>query len=121
METNSSTMDAARQRLFHEVQRQFNETYPYLNLEAVKTEPGERIVPTNDTDSLLAKTLLADQIHLDGHMRVAELESALEQHFGHPVKVLRKSGHTWLETRLTRAWTLHQQNEQGRSIAHGFD
>lgn len=115
-------MDAANQRLFLEVQRQFNETYPYLSLEAAKKEKGEyHSAGAADGCRQQAQTLLSDHIHLDDHMKVAELEAALEQHFGHPIKVFRKNGHTWMETRLTRAWTIRQQNEQGRSIAHGFD
>jgi hypothetical protein len=53
-------------------------------------------------------------------MTVSELESLLLQLFGLPVQVYRKSGNFWMETRMTRDWTLKQQNEHGKDIASGF-
>lgn len=108
-----------RERLFQEVRHRFSELYPFLTIEAVRKTPIDRASPAQK-EARQARDLLHD-IGLSDDMNVADLEIALEQWFGHPIQVLRKNGHSWMETRLTRAWTIQQQNEQGRNIANGFD
>jgi hypothetical protein len=121
MDRNTRVVDAPRQRLFMEVQRQFNENYPFLSIQWVKRTGGIVINRAEGRETQQAASLLARDIGLSDDMRVADLEAALEQWFGYPVQVLRRAGNSWMETGMTRNWTLLQQNEQGRNIARGFE
>lgn len=56
-------------------------------------------------------------IHLDKNTSVQQLEEKLRRIYGLTVQVLRKSGKSWLETRLTSGWTLGEQNFQGESLS----
>lgn len=120
METNLRVVDAPRQRLFAEVQRQFNDAYPYLAIQWIKKSGGGVVNWADGSERQQAAAVLIRDIGVRDEMIVADLEAALEQWFGHPVQVLRKVGNSWMETRMTRNWTLYQQNEQGRNIARGF-
>lgn len=96
-----------RQHLIKEVQEEFNRTYPFLKIEFLKkttTLPNE----------------MAEEIEVSDSMKVVELEEQLEGRFGLSVQVYRKSGNLWIETRMTRHWTLGQQNEHGEDIASTF-
>ncbi|TDW96708.1 hypothetical protein [Dinghuibacter silviterrae] len=106
-------MDTIRQRLFAEIQRQFNEAYPYLCIQWVK-RAGVVVVSGSDTTGRQqAADLLIRVIGMSDDMTVADLEVALEQWFGYPIQVLRRAGNSWMETRMTRNWTLYQQNQIG--------
>lgn len=108
----------------HEVQEEFNSAYPYLKIEFFRSRP-KKAVPTTAAN-LLTHSLTIDEArrtHHNGHlelydsMKVAELEQAFHDHYGLNVQVFRKSGSVWLETTMTDAWTLKQQNDHGREIS----
>jgi hypothetical protein len=115
-----------RQQLIGMVQEEFTRVYPFLKLEfrntvhqALSSMDGSN-VHTEDHVRDGARNLLEKDIRLSDNMTVSELESLLLQLFGLPVQVYRKSGNFWMETRMTRDWTLKQQNEHGKDIASGF-
>lgn len=113
---------ADRQRLLKEVQEEFIMTYPFLKIEFFKkeaTSPEEKI-SGEEMARMGAKGFLRDRIGITDDMKVGELERALEEQAGLPAQVLRKSGNLWMETRMTRHWTLRQQNDHGADIASGF-
>ena len=57
-------------------------------------------------------------IEVKPEMNVSTFEKLFEDRFGLYVQVFRKSGSIWLETSATDSWTLEQQNEEGKSLAH---
>jgi len=134
-----------RQELIRGVQEEFNETYPFLKIEfskkketltgeehakmeqllSGKEKPFEIIetpVPVEEPNReqfirAAARQLLWDDFGLTDDMKVTELEILLQYQFSLPVQILRKSGHLWMETRMSRTWTLRQQNDHGEDIA----
>lgn len=122
----------ARQELIKGVQEEFSKTYPYLKVEFSKKRelssgspvdnlllPEENRNDENDI-RLAAKKILWEDFGLSDEMQVSELEILLQYQFGLPVQILRKSGNLWMETRMSRHWTLRQQNNHGEDIASGF-
>jgi hypothetical protein len=141
MKINSSQ----RQRLIKEVQKEFGNTWPYLKIDYGQRmgkgpEPGgENSLngigvngresgdaqqsgdnPEKEMIRSAAKELLWHDFALTGETLVSELEILLQYEFGLPLQIYRKSGNLWLETRMTRHWTIRQQNEQGAEIATGY-
>lgn len=108
------------------VQEEFNRAFPYLKIEFGKL--GNTTMPlfkggdpsSEDNVREGAKKLLEKDIRLSGDMKVSELEASIQQLFGSPVQVYRKIGNFWMETRLSREWTLKQHNEHGRDLASGL-
>jgi hypothetical protein len=49
-------------------------------------------------------------------MKVIELEAMFTNYYALKTQVFRKSGKIWLETTVTDAWTLEEQNSQGETI-----
>jgi len=127
----------ARQRLIKGVQSAFTERYPYLRINMLKDKAGhlaqgstghgqpgtmqEAMEQMGEEEIRQdARRLLWERFGLSDDSMVGELEVLLEYEFGRPVQILRKSGNLWLETRMTRHWTLRQQNDHGHDIALGF-
>ena len=104
-----------------EVEREFNRNYPFLKIEFAKNGAGSLDSPgyqgaDNDILQSRAKHLLLNELGLNDAMKVSELEAVLQQVFDYPVQVFRKSGNFWIGTRMTRNWSLKQQNDQGREL-----
>lgn len=101
---------------FSFVQQKFNEFFPYLRIEFYKGSPKR---PVN-TDLILGELhphTLNGSILINETCLVKDLESSFYTVFKVYLKVLRKSGESWLETRLTSDWSLYQQNNQGKEIS----
>ena len=131
-----------RQRFIKEVQKEFGNAWPYLKIDyGQRGGMGRSIEPegdgsSNDRDNgegqqtgesseremirEAAKELLWHDFALTGDTLVSELEILLQYEFGLPLQIYRKSGNLWLETRMTRHWTIRQQNQQGAEIARGY-
>jgi hypothetical protein len=67
-----------------------------------------------------ARQLLWDEFGVSGEMTVTELEVLLQYQFGLPLQIMRKSGNLWMETRMTRHWTIREQNEHGKDLTSGY-
>ena len=145
MEAYIMKFHITRQDLIRGVQEEFNEAYPFLKIEfSKKREPltveehakieqllsgKERSFEITETPApeeesnreplirAAAQQMLWDDFGLTDEMKVTELEILLQYQFGLPVQILRKSGHLWMETRMSRGWTLRQQNDHGEDIA----
>lgn len=105
-----------------EVENEFNRIYPYLRIEF----PGQGSESSNPGDPHAEAALrqkagdaLRDDARLADSMTVSELETSLQVLFALPVQIFRKSGRLWIETKMTRSWTLKQQNDRGRELAAG--
>jgi hypothetical protein len=114
-------------RPIRDVQKEFNQEFPYLKLEFYQNKVYQRnnswpkkIVPSN------CRIGDAQEIQKDGYikitpeMKVSELEKILNDQFSLSAHVFRCSGKFWLQTSMTDNWTLAQQNLHGQEISgHG--
>lgn len=103
------------------IEKEFNSIYTYLKIEFPKTafEPRDNGNEASEGETIRAHDLLHDNAGMDDGMTVRELEAALLALVAMPVQVFRKSGNTWIETKMTRDWTLKQQNDRGRELGPG--
>jgi hypothetical protein len=110
--------------LIGEIQKEFNEAFPFLKIEFFKTRSFSRseymahqIISSQHKigDGQLAIT--DGDIEIAEEMKVKELEKIFKDQFSLAVQVFRKSGNLWLETTMTDNWTLQQQNDHGREIS----
>ena len=105
-----------------EVENEFNRHYPFLKIEFSgssgrnKADTPAYIGPDEDILRSRARHLLLNELKMNDDMKVSDLEAALQPVFDYPVQVFRKSGKFWIGTRMTRNWTLKQQNDQGREL-----
>lgn len=113
-------------RLISEVQREFNQEFPYLKIEFFKKKPAGQpefsasgLLPSNQKIEL-AQAIAADGgIEIVPEMKVKDLEKIFNEQFALKAQVFRLSGTIWLETVMTDNWSLRQQNEHGREITEG--
>jgi hypothetical protein len=104
-----------------EVEKVFSSFYPYLKLDFPKSGPTWLTAPAEDGDAdkwrRQAEDILRDEVGLADGMTVGELELRLKELLGAPVVVLRRSGTFWIETSMTRNWTLKEQDDHGRELS----
>ena len=106
------------------IQDAFSYTYPYLKI-AFYTQEVARYNHSNGHRRLLTGNvahLLADMsdyrfIDISKNRTVAEVEADFVS-VGLQAQILRKSGTVWIETLLTRNWTLELQNQGGEMLSH---
>jgi hypothetical protein len=108
------------EKKLHEIQEQFSAVFPYLKIEFykephLKGEASSKRYILNPT--LKIRDVQAVQyngvLHVEGDMKVSELENTFSSAFGLPVQVFRKSYEVWLQTLTTDDWTLDKQNRKG--------
>lgn len=108
----------------HEIQKIFNEHFPYLKLEFfnIDTAKDKRfssenlIKQTNKTLAEVRHIHRAGYLSINGHQKVRTLESHFANDFGICTQVFRKSGDTWLQTTSTDEWTLSEQNKMAEEM-----
>ena len=108
-------------QFIREVEKEFNRIYPFLRIDFQKNGGGKADDPgylgaSEQELRSKAKDLLENEIKITDEMKVSELEAALQSAFATPVQIFRKNGNFWIETRMTRSWTLKQQNDHGGEI-----
>ena len=103
------------------IEKEFTQIYSYLKIEFPKTafEPRDPGNEPSEGEALRAHHLLQDNVGVADGMTVRELEAVLLTLVAMPVQVFRKSGNSWIETKMTRDWTLKQQNDRGRELGAG--
>ncbi len=114
-----------RNHLISQIQEEFNKLYPYLKVVFRQQGNSANALPVTGLHSEEqirdgVRSLLEKDIHLMDGMKVSELEDSLEQLFGQRAQVFRRSGNFWMDTQLSRGWTLKQQNDHGQDISSGF-
>jgi hypothetical protein len=108
-----------------DIQKVFNEEYPYLKIEFFRHKHGLRqlspkkerldpftVIPLSNGH---AKTWSLDA---GKEITVGEFEKECWEKTGVAVQVFRKSRNLWIETSLTDNWTLEKQNELAASFAY---
>lgn len=110
-------------RLVSDIQEQFNEEFPFLDLvffrkgTASRSDKKSKLVPGNWKIADIQLKPIEGIMDINGALKVKELEQRLKDEFTLSTEVLRKSGNLWLETTMTDNWTLDQQNNHGREIS----
>lgn len=109
----------AQHKTLNETQEEFNKAYPFLRIEFYRNmEPGFARRHLQNSMLMVAAGLKTNgEIEISDAMTVGELENDFLERFGLNVQLSRKSGNLWLETTMTDAWTLKQQNDHGRELS----
>jgi len=109
------------------VQKQFNNYYPFLKIEFFKKIPVDQPIYKAEIFSTVDLAKYIDGaankvVHIDVSRKrtVTEVEKDFEKLLGISAHVYRKSGNVWVETTLTNDWPLGEQNEEGRLISSHF-
>lgn len=112
-----------RRKIFA-IQEEFNKMFPYLRLEFYAKPSKANGAPATKFVSSDSKTLAECRtLHNNGivtivpSMSVYDLEQQFRDVYGLGVQIFRKSGKVWLETTVTDAWTLEEQNRQGETLS----
>jgi len=111
-------------RLISDIQKEFNEAFPFLKIEFFKTRSFTRsdfmanqIIPSQRKIGDGQQAITDGDIEVVEEMKVKDLEKIFKDQFSLAAQVFRKSGNLWLETTMTDNWTLQQQNDHGREIS----
>jgi hypothetical protein len=105
-----------------DVQEQFNDEFPFLKIEFLKTFSNSRALYktkyalADDSFKRIPGFIDDGTLHVYSRQTVARLEDNFKKYFGVSAQVLRKSGDIWIETIATEDWTLEQQNKIGEQI-----
>jgi hypothetical protein len=116
----------APNRLISDIQKEFNENFPFLKIEFFKTKSFSRsefmahqIIPSQRKIGESQQSITDGDIEIEADMKVKDLEKIFKDQFSLAMQVFRKSGNLWLETTMTDGWTLQQQNDHGYEISTG--
>ena len=114
----------APNRLISDLQKDFNNAFPFLKLEFFRDRNQQlpaftfqQILPHGNRIAEGQASITDGDIEVDPDMKVKDLEKIFKDQFSLAVQVFRRSGNLWLETTMTDNWTLRQQNEHGREIS----
>ena len=106
------------------IQENFNTVFPYLKLEFFTRgttslgAPLKRFIKPGSKTLGDCRTIFnKEKIAIAPGMTVVDLEKRFWNIYGLGVQVFRKSGKVWLETTVTDAWTLEEQNLQGEALS----
>ncbi|MFL5754096.1 MAG: hypothetical protein ACJ76F_11860 [Bacteroidia bacterium] len=106
------------------IQEEFNQLFPYLKLEFFSKPhkagggSAKKYVKSNSETLGECRTIhKSGKITITPNMTVSDLEQGFGEVYGLGVQVFRKSGKVWLETTVTDAWTLEEQNRQGEDLS----
>jgi hypothetical protein len=105
------------------LQEEFNKVFPYLRIEFhirgnTHTEfPRPPVRYLKKTFGDYRPENPAAEFCITPETTVFELDNNFRHSYGFGVQIFRKSGKAWLETTMTEAWTLDEQNTQGRELS----
>jgi hypothetical protein len=112
------------------LQSDFQKRFNYLKIEFFrKTTRGEsdfkpqNILNTSLSIGEVSQTVSSDPMHINGLMKVSEIEHKFSEKLGIAVQVFRKSGKVWLLTSSSDHLTLDQLNKEAaeKEIVHGSE
>ena len=114
----------ADDRKICDIQREFSSFFPFLKIDffsllhsANGTFDRKRMINPEKKIGEVRSIRSSRQIIIDDTMSVTELEKKFREVFGLTVHVFRKSGNAWLQSTVTDAWTLGEQNKQGEYLS----
>ena len=111
-----------KESVIKDIKNVFSTEYPFLKIEFYskpytedsfkKKEP----LSGNLTLQQAIKSKCKGEININSSRTISDLEKELAA-LGLFAEVFRRSGNVWVETSLTREWTLQQQNLEGEEIS----
>jgi len=111
-------------RFIADVQKEFNDKFPFLKLEFFQKRPSapglplKKIIVLNQSLKDIQPGIHDDStVEIRENMKVEDLENIFKDQLGLIIQVFRRSGNVWLETTMTDKWTLDHQNEHGKEIS----
>jgi hypothetical protein len=112
----------SKNKFIEEIKQEFNLVFPYLKID-FKLQDGNasknvatKIVSKKVTIGDLLKDNPEGVITINEHHSIKQIAQKFAEHFGLITFFYRKSGNMWLEIKMTRDWTLKQQNESGMEV-----
>ena len=106
------------------IQKEFSELFPNLKIEFFTKPHKSGGASSKRIMKHPSKTLGESRVvHTKGmltitpNMTVADLEQIFRDTYGLSVRLLRKSGKTWIETNATDGWALEEQNKKGKELS----
>lgn len=125
VQEHSMTIEISENRKISDIQKEFNDLFPFLKLEFFlkphgKREGSEKMYQIDCTKKICEsrKVHKKGDITINPRQTVAELENAFREYYGLSVQVYRKSGKMWLQSTITDDWTLKEQNEHGEALSN---
>ena len=104
-----------------DIQREFNDKFPYLKIEFYTKEhaagDGSKDKEKIDPEVLVSEVRsihTSGDLSINGHLKVSSLENSFAKDYGLNAQVFRKSGGLWLQTTSTDDWTLTEQNDHAK-------
>jgi hypothetical protein len=111
------------QRKIFAIQEEFSKVFPYLKISfyakphnAKGTQSHKLVKEPSTTLGECRTSHNSGEITISPTMTVTELEQRFRDVYGLGIQLFRKSGNMWLETSMTEAWTLEDQNKQGELL-----
>jgi hypothetical protein len=123
MEANPKIIVVNDKNTIFMIQEEFNQLFPYLKIDFFPTANKQHAITnkfTREFKGPLSAYRVSDnneQLVITSGMSVTTLEEKFREIYDLKAQILRKSGKTWLETTVTDAWTLNEQNLQGEALS----
>src|SRR5690242_4762723 len=102
---NESSLFISASLPLTEIQKQFNDVYPYLKIEFYKKVKDQLLVRTD----VMPFIQTPGTVTIFDSMTIDELEKMFLEEFGLIARISRQAI-IWMEIPLTGSWTLKQQN-----------
>lgn len=108
------------------IQQVFNDVFPFLKIQFFEKDLNingiiatRRHISNGNRKLIEFRPILHDayNIVIKPEMTVCELEEKFNKLYKLHTQIFRRSGNVWLETTVTDAWTLMEQNRQGEMIS----
>jgi hypothetical protein len=107
-----------------DIQDEFSLSYPFLKIDFFKNI-RDRLGWTIKAEKILSEENFLPHyrlgsihlVNINHEKTISELKKEMEEILLLRVMFLRKSGNVWIETSLTKDWTLEQQNREGKYMS----
>ena len=101
------------------LQEEFSGLFPYLKIQVLKPANGVPASPLQPNGKTIGDVKLKanGDLSITPDMTTSALKQSFMHNYGLLVQVLRRFGNTWIETTVTDAWTLAEQNKHGERLS----
>lgn len=111
--------------MIRDIQHQFNHHFPFLKIDFFtnhylqkKAGQQKRTISDEQRIGSVLKQNATGECWITPATTVTDLEKNIHALFDITVQVYRKSGKVWIQTSMTDAWTMKQQNDNGYEISN---
>lgn len=113
-------MRISNDRKIKDLQREFQEAFPFLKIEfyasaheSEEGSPNQDLLNPELTLGEIRRNYTEGFITLDEEQSTEDFEQKMKSMYGLNIQVFRKSNHKWLQTWATDIWSLKEQNRRG--------